>query len=317
MFSGFEAITIEPSRRRTGPHKGTMSPPGLIAVAQMAEYISNPAAVSHKDSVSGFEVGFLGVRDDATLQEEAALLLSPKVGKRGKPIKILAYSYVFRIPSFGRAEPSTEKARVRWRAQFKAWLLTPEERAFIINQAIKRLKIKKGKYAWNLKRTGDHDCHLVGLNDSTDGRALQCMGSPGMRRKLVAIADTIHQALNLKRMREGRPTLMTMKEARSKNAGEMGYELLPDLLTRKALEEGLSGRDEILPRFQTWIETAGHIVDHSGKLQGRDYISVVLQGKAKAKRYVVEDLLKIVDRNLTKAISLDEGPSVLEEDIEI
>ena len=208
------------------PNKGTMSPPGLVAFAMMTKYISDPNAQSHEGAVVDFEVGYIGVRDDQELQEEAFRMVARKTGKRGRPMRNLAYSYVWHLPHFHKPKPSGMKARAAWLDEHRMWMLDKEERRFIACQVARRLGIKKAKLAWNLKEDGAHDLHLTSLNESRDEGVLQPMHSPGMRRKLVAISDIIHYALNLKRMRENRPTLTTMTEARARIAKEMGYELI-------------------------------------------------------------------------------------------
>jgi hypothetical protein len=302
MFSGFEVITIKPSRRRTGPHKGTMSPPGLVALALMAKYISDPKAQSHGSAVTGFEVGYIGVCNDQELQEEAARLATRKTGKRGRPMRNLAYSYVWHLPHFNKPKPGGGKARDAWSVAHHLWKLDQEERRFIATQVARRLGIKKAKLAWNLKEDGAHDLHLTSLNESRDEGVLQPMRSPGMRKKLVAISDAIHYALNLKRARENRPRLTTMTEARARIAEEMGYQLLPDLIARRSEEEELSEWKDILPRLGAWLSAAGHFLNGSGELKGRPYISVTLGGKAKAKRYVLSDLQCAVDKRLDQRL---------------
>jgi hypothetical protein len=230
---------------------------GAAAVQNLLHYCRDKSHRDHRDKTIGREItrNVLAGRSplEMMLNHIAECDARNRKIRRGRKIKRKIQHTIERTPD-------------------GAWL-TEGECEWFQQEVLTRMEWDFGiSFSHTDRLTGATDFHFV---------APYRKGPSNPIARLRAVSDEIHAELNQKRRERAAPRIETIPEARFRKRKEAGI---------KSLAEQLAGVDDLdASKLRAHVEGLGHTVTRFNADKGT--ISVVHQGKKKAHRYSIENLL--------------------------
>jgi predicted CopG family antitoxin len=259
----------------------------LAEVLTSAKYESDESALSHADKI--VEVFFHGARDEEHFQRK--LLESTKEKSSTNRKRIVGYHVMGGTPL--------------------GFTLSRKERKYFAWSFCERMGSSATKIGWHLAKNR-HDYHFVLLNQKAEiGGAVRGHDDPGMRRKTIAISDSIYEELNLMRRKNREAIIPTIADVRKRIAKDRNREQLAELIARRAREAHSMEWPLFFMRIRHWIVEAGHSIDES-RSQGAE-LSIRYAGTQKNRRHIWKKL----ESEVTSLLKREERPMYIDQNQEL